>query len=288
MRSNLVKRAIRKFVKRKIRVDELIKGKHVTIDDDVRINAKRLILGDGVTIKSGTIIEHTDTLIISDYTVIKNNCFISGTNWCYIGPNCWFGHFSVIDSIGTTEILGNTGAGAHSQLWSHIYFGDTLYGSRFAKENPLRIGYDVWFVGHCIVSPIKAGDRSMALVGSVVTKNMEPNHIYSGVPAVDITDKIGGQFKEKNPDLIKEEFDKILFEACQKLKINKDQFLIVDKIDPELNKTQFDLINRVYFKTNKEHESRLIKYLLPTKAKFIPMRQTDWVMNYKESLCSPT
>jgi thiamine monophosphate synthase len=54
----------------------------------------------------------------------------------------------------------------------------------------------VWFVGHCIVSPINAKDKSMALVGSVVTKDMDENKIYAGSPAKDITEKVLPQFKK--------------------------------------------------------------------------------------------
>lgn len=283
---NRVVRKVRSILTgKRIFVKELIVGKNVTIEKGVTITAKRLIIGDGVTLKSGTIIEHSDTLIISDYTVFKDGCLISGTKWCYIGPNCWFGHYSVIDSIGTTEIMGNVGAGAHSQLWSHIYFGDTLYGSRFATEKPLRIGYDVWFVGHSIVSPIIAGDKSMAMVGSVITKDMEANHIYAGAPAKDITDKIGMQFDEKNIDVIHSEFENILTEACTKLGLNRNNFMIVDQINSGVNKTQFDLKNRIYWKTNSKEEYRLMKYLLPVKAKFLPHPKTDWVFDYKKLYC---
>ena len=34
----------------------------------------------------------------------------------------------------------------------------------------------------------------MALVGSVITKDMEANHIYGGAPAKDLTDKMLPQF----------------------------------------------------------------------------------------------
>ena len=39
-----------------------------------------------------------------------------------------------------------------------------------------------------------AGDRAMAMVGSVVTRDMAPNHVYGGSPAIDLTAKVGPQF----------------------------------------------------------------------------------------------
>ena len=40
------------------------------------------------------------------------------------------------------------------------------------------------------LSFILAKDKSMALVGSVITSDMEENHIYGGSPAKDLTNKI--------------------------------------------------------------------------------------------------
>ena len=34
----------------------------------------------------------------------------------------------------------------------------------------------------------------MAMVGSVITRDMAPNHVYGGAPAVDLTAKVGPQF----------------------------------------------------------------------------------------------
>ena len=182
-----------------INVRELKLGKNVVIQPGVEIKCDRLVLGDGVIIKSGTRIEMAD-LVIGDYTKISNNCFLSGTSWCRIGHNCWFGHYTIIDSIGTTRIGNGVGVGAHSQLWTHAYFGDILEGCRFASHKPLVIEDDVWLVGHCIVSPIHAHRRSMAMIGSVVTKDMRENHVYAGVPAKDMTERLGTQFEEVSLD----------------------------------------------------------------------------------------
>ena len=62
-------------------------------------------------------------------------------------------------------------------FWSHQGVG------AFLNEKPMNIGKDVWFVGHCIVSPINAADKSMAMVGSVVTKDVPPFAIVAGSPA---------------------------------------------------------------------------------------------------------
>jgi acyl-[acyl carrier protein]--UDP-N-acetylglucosamine O-acyltransferase len=115
-----------------------------------------------------------------------------------IGRNCWIGGNTVLDSIGGLDIDDNVGIGGQSQIWTHVQFGDIVEGSRFYSRKYMYIGKDAWFVGHCIVSPVRVGEKSMALVGSVVTKDMLPNHIYAGVPATDVTDKFGFQFEKRS------------------------------------------------------------------------------------------
>ena len=264
-----------------INAKEILIGKNVIIEPFVEINCDRLVLGDGVIIKSGTQIIMPD-LVIGDYTIIYNNCFLSGTNWCRIGHNCWFGHYTIIDSIGTTIIGNNVGVGAHSQLWTHAYFGDTLEGCRFASQKQLIIEDDVWFVGHCIVSPITAKRQSMAMVGSVVTKDMEENHVYAGVPAKDVTEKMGAQFKKDiDPIEKKATMEQHLKDFLKTHKPKNNRIKIVEKLDPN-NKhiSQFSITERSYIKNLYPEEVEFIRFLLPIKAKFLPSPETDWVSTH--------
>ncbi|MFN5544689.1 MAG: acyltransferase, partial [Bacteroidota bacterium] len=183
-----------------IQAEQVIIGKNTVIEPSATIRgingkAKRIVIGDNVYIGNDVQII-CDDFELGDYSKIQHHTNVHGYLPCKIGHNAWIGQYTIIDSIGGTAIGNNCGIGAHSQLWSHIKYGDTLEGCRFLSENKLTIGNDVWFVGHCIVSPINAQDKSMAMVGSVVTKDMEYNQIYAGSPAKSISDKIGFQFKE--------------------------------------------------------------------------------------------
>lgn len=261
-------------------VQELIVGKNVIIEPGVEIHCRYLVLGDGVVIKSGTRIEMTE-LVIGDYTKINNYCLLTGTDWCRIGHNCWFGHFSVIDSIGTTRIGDGVGVGAHSQLWTHICFGDILEGCRFASHKPLIIEDDVWCVGHCIVSPITAKRRSMAMVGSVVTKDMEENHVYAGVPAKDVTDRFGPQFRVASLEEKRAQMERYLEEFIALYKPEKNRIRIVDRINPAQKElSQFSVSERMYIKNLYKEEVQFMHFLHPTKAKFNPIPETDWVRHY--------
>jgi acetyltransferase-like isoleucine patch superfamily enzyme len=279
-----ISQTIRDFVNAPIiNVRELKLGENVTIEPGVEINCGRLVVGDGVIIKSGTRIEMAD-LVIGDYTTINNNCYLTGTNWCRIGHNCWFGHYTIIDSIGTTRIGNGVGVGAHSQLWTHLYFGDILEGCQFASNKPLVIEDDVWFVGHCIISPILAQPRSMAMVGSVITKNMEKNHVYAGVPAKDITVQIGTQFREISLDVKWSRMKDYLREFLDIYKPKENRIRIVERLDMNQRLiTQFSLKERMYIKNLYPEETKFMRFLLPKKAKFTPTPETDWVNHYLQS-----
>jgi len=282
--ANRIKRLIKRIVDSPIiQVEEMIVGKNVVIEPGVEIRCKRLVLGDGVIIKSGTRIEMTD-LVVGDYTKINNHCLLTGTDWCRIGHNCWFGHYTIIDSIGTTRIGNGVGVGAHSQLWTHIYFGDILEGCRFASHQPLMIGDDVWLVGHCIVSPVHIKPRSMAMVGSIITKDMEENHIYAGSPAKDMTDKFGNQFEDTSMEEKRSRLEACLEDFLQRYEPKENRIRIVDRIDSrDRNLSQFSLAERKYIKNLYPEEVAFMRYLLPTKAKFLPVSETDWVSSLLSS-----
>jgi acetyltransferase-like isoleucine patch superfamily enzyme len=208
-----------------IEVEELIIGKNTFISPKAKIvgldgKAKKVIIGDNTYIGDDVQIM-VDEIEIGDYCKIHHHTNIHGYKPIKIGHNAWIGQYTIIDGIGGTTIGNNCGIGAHSQLWSHILFGDDLEGCNYNSNKNLTIGNDCWFVGHCIVSPIVAEDKSMALVGSVITKDMKYNHIYGGSPAKDLTEKIQRQFREVSID---EKYEKMLsylknFEDTKKIKV---------------------------------------------------------------------
>lgn len=231
-------------------------------------------LGDNVYIGDGCRIQ-APKIVIGDYTKFHRNGLIFGRNPVSIGYNCWFGEGTIIDGEGHTRIGNGVGAGAHSQLWSHIRHGDTLEGCRYLQFGNLTVEDDVWFVGHCIVSPIHAKKKSMAMVGSVVTKDMEENHIYGGSPAKDLTDKLGTQFLARTSDerfmdlvdrLIKFESTYPSVEATRKL-------AVVQGFNQNSPHIQFNINTRTYTKTGDPVEVAFMKFLLP-EAKFTPEGET--------------
>jgi acetyltransferase-like isoleucine patch superfamily enzyme len=229
--------------------------------------ASKVSIGDNCYIGHGVQIICNE-ISIGDYCKIHNNTTIHGSLPCNIGHNAWIGQFTIIDSIGGAYFGNNCGIGAHSQFWSHIKYGDTLEGCRFLSEKPLTVGNDVWFVGHCIVQPVNVADKSMALAGSTIVKDMLENHVYAGSPAIDITDKIGNQFLTVSVE------DKLgrLKKMHEQFGSPKEIVLVSDEksIKWEDKKSYFNVSNRKYTKRRSTVEIEFMKFLLPEKAKFIP------------------
>ena len=248
-------------------------GKHVHLGRNVVFRSRRVRIGDGTVIKDDVTVE-SDVFEIGDYGTIYPRCFFPGPGELRIGHNFWLGTDAIVDSLGGTTIGNNVGVGAGSQLWTHMKFGDVMYGCRFNSDRPLVIGDDAWLVGHCLVSPVTIGERSLAMLGSLITKDMEPNHCYAGVPAKDLTDKLGPQFEETSIEQRTEYVNREL-DAFAGKHGGRDQLVVVacyEKLEQApAGKIAFNVADRTYRKTSSDLEYECMRWLLGHGAKFIPV-----------------
>ncbi|MEE9129318.1 MAG: hypothetical protein V3T84_04820 [Phycisphaerales bacterium] len=258
--------------------DDVKIGRHVTFGRNVVFNCSRVRIGDGVSF-GDNIIVNSDVFEIGDYGTIYDYCFFPGPGTLRIGHNFWLGTSCIVDAQGGTTIGNNVGAGAHSQLWTHIQFGDVAYGCRFHGSRSLVIQDDVWLVGHCLVSPVHIGARSIAMLGSVVTRDMEPDHCYAGVPAKDMTDKFGPQFKISTVETRVAYLARRLDEFTQETGTDgiRERVKVVARAE-DMNGggegvTVFNVADRTYLKLGTRLEYRLMRFLLPD-AKFLPVEET--------------
>jgi len=245
-------------------------GKNVTFG----LNCKNISIGFGGFIGNDTYID-VEELHVGDYVTIHNGSVIHGKK-CVIGHNVWVGQYCILDALGGLLKLGNNvGIGAHSQLWSHMKFGDRLAGCRWYNMKELIVGDGAWFVGHCLVSPIVVEPRAMLMLGGVAVKNMAENHIYSGSPAIDVTNKMGHQFREITLEEKETMFSEYVDEYSKQ--VNDVSFI---KTTSDLNgiarrealqKTYFDLRHQFYLPRYTEDEYKFIRFLLYDKAKFLPI-----------------
>jgi len=257
-----------------INAEEVIIGEGVVVEAGVIISgkegpARRVVLGDHCFIGHETRIL-TPEFRLGDYSKLNMHGFCHGELPLQIGRNCWIGGNCVLDSQGGLDIDDNVGIGAQSQLWTHIQFGDIVEGSRFFSRKYMHVGMDAWLVGHCIVSPVKVGARSMAMVGSVVTRDMEPNHIYAGVPAKDMTEKLGTQFEPRTVAQKSAKLQGLLDAFFVKHPEHRGQLRVVSSPGEMMDGvTNFDVSRRVYTRTRSAAEVAFLKAHVPL-IKFTP------------------
>ena len=255
-----------------------IRAKKINLGKNVVIEPTAVIRGlngdaDEVTIGDNTYIGDSvqiicDNFSVGDYSKIHHHTNVHGYKPCQIGHNAWIGQGSLLDSIGGLYIGDNCCIGSYSHLWTHIKYGDTLEGCRFLSEKRMNIGKDVWFGGHCSITPITAEDKTMVLASSLVTKDLKYNRIYGGNPAVDITEKLGAPYREVS---IAEKIEKMhhyLKESGvdpRKIKVVEDESEFKDD-----GISYFAVATRTYTKNRSEAEVAFMKFLLPEKGKFTP------------------
>ena len=248
-----------------INAEEIILGKGVVIEKGVVITgkdkkAKKVKIGDFAYIGENTKII-VDEFYLGDYSKLHAYSFCHGNKPLRIGRNCWIGGNVILDSIGGLDIDDNVGIGAQSQIWTHIKFGDIVEGSRFNSVKYMHIKKDAWFVGHCIVSPVIVEEKSMAMVGSVVTRDMEYNNIYvSADEKLNRLQKLIRSFEEKYPQF-------------------KNEIKGITHTDEQSdNYTWFNVSNRTYNKRYEEAEILFLKENVPL-IKFTPFNEGSFIFD---------
>lgn len=266
-----------------IHAEEVTIGQGVVVEPGVLItgksgDAKRVVLGDFCYIGHGTRIIAPE-FSLGDYSKFHMQGFAHGKHPMQIGRNCWIGGNCILDSTGGLDIDDNVGIGAQSQLWTHIQFGDVVEGCRFWSHRYMHVRKDAWFVGHCIVSPVDVGERAMALVGSVITRDMMPDRVYGGSPAKDITDKTGPQFEARTVAQKVSKLKEIIEEFESQNPHFRGALVAVHDASEIRNdeRTYFDCSTRTYTKRLLEGEVAFMKAWVPL-VKFAPIDEPAFVV----------
>lgn len=158
---------------------QVMMGDGCRIDDGVRVRCGHLVMADHVTLNRGVLIHGSPSSVL------------------YIGHHCWVGEGAILNCTGNLHICDRVGIGPGSQVWTHAKWGDESLGPRFNDRYTILLEGDVCLSGHVlVVGNVVAHARSMALPGAVVTKDMAADHVYAGVPARDVTWRVGSQFDQ--------------------------------------------------------------------------------------------
>jgi acetyltransferase-like isoleucine patch superfamily enzyme len=242
-------------------------GRFARIGRNVRFHCKSVRIGDGVVIQDDVRID-ADLFEMGDFGTIYRGCHFPGPGEVRMGHNVWIGTRAIIDAQGGARIGNNVCIGPHSQLWTHMVFGDTLQGCRFHSREPLTIEDEAWLGGNCLVSPGHIGARCLVLQGSVVTRDLAADRSYAGVPAEDVTQKIGPQFEDRPLDERVADLEGRLRDFG-----HGGSFEVVTGAEQipsgRRDVTYFNVADRTYTKRGTELEAHCIRHLLP-EAKFLP------------------
>jgi bifunctional UDP-N-acetylglucosamine pyrophosphorylase/glucosamine-1-phosphate N-acetyltransferase len=175
-------------------------GRDCVIYPDVQIEGKTVI-GDNCEIRSGTRITNSR---IGDNVSIKDHCVIVDSDiasHCSVGP---FAHLRMNTRLEEGSAVGNfvevkkSRLGRGSKSMHLTYLGDATIGEKTnigagtvtcnydgkqkhetIIEDNVKIGSDTM-----LVAPVTVGSGSVTGAGSVVTKDVPPDSLVAGVPAV--------------------------------------------------------------------------------------------------------
>jgi acetyltransferase-like isoleucine patch superfamily enzyme len=249
-------------------------GKGVRFGRNVRFYCKSIRIGDGCVFQDNVRIDATH-FEVGDYATFYPGVFIPGPGHLRIGHNLWMGKDAILDAQGDTQVGNNVGIGAGAQLWSHSSFGSLLEGHRFQRSGGLLVEDHVWIAPGVQVAPVRLAERSMLLMGAVVTHATEANRVYAGVPAVDVTGKLGPPFQaisfSERRQLLESRIRNFELQTGRSL---RDKTRILDESESwdtvqNPNIIAFDLNAFTYQKTRSKLERKLMRFLLPD-LKFVP------------------
>jgi acetyltransferase-like isoleucine patch superfamily enzyme len=131
---------------------------------------KLLLVNAGNSVRIGG----TTELMFPKNISIGDNSYINGGR-IYAGRNS-----SIV--IGKDCLISYN---VHIRTSSHRHYGRDKIRLQGNFEKSIDIGNNVWIgYGVQILPGIKIGDNSIIAAGAVVTKDVPPNSIYGGIPAI--------------------------------------------------------------------------------------------------------
>ena len=145
------------------------RGHHSKIHRSVRMDTppyRQFSLGDYSVVESYSCINNAvGDVIIGDHTRV-------GLHNTVIGPVTIGSHVNLAQGITVTAL-------------NHNFANKNLrIDEQGVSTNPVTIGDDIWIGANAVILPgVKIGNHSVVAAGAVVTKDVPPHTLVSGVPA---------------------------------------------------------------------------------------------------------
>lgn len=234
-------------------------------------------IGEMTVIGSGTKITGSGVVKFGEYCHIKPGTLINVGEGGHVifGHNALIGERVVLDGASGITAGNNISIGVASHLYSNMSHGDSLAGYKLNVKKEIFLEDDVTFAGQCLVNPILARKKSVALLGSVITTDMKENRIYEGFPAKDVTKKYGEPWSVLSFIEKAKQFQQRIEEFSQ-LNLGRDisKIQLCDQI-PTVNEriagvTYFCVTSRTYTKISSDLERDFLSWLTSHKGRFVP------------------
>ncbi|ANO48374.1 hypothetical protein B0A78_09770 [Flavobacterium columnare NBRC 100251 = ATCC 23463] len=264
-------------------------GKNVVIEILGNNKNVKAVIGDNNIINDNTRILIYGEFNVGDWNVFHNDMLLMAEDHLTVGHNCWFGQNTILDGAGGLEIGNGVRVGMYSQIWTHVASGEQIEGCILYAKRKTVIEDNVWLVGSCVVgSGLVLGNRSTALINSVLTKDTLADKVYAGNPA-----KLMENANFYIPKNLDEKFEMlkvwliefVTLNESFKLDVLEDKLLVSNndlneevfftKLEEKVKDKSisiFYLTDKTFNKTNSLSERTVYKFLYNNKARFVPLK----------------
>ncbi len=128
-------------------------------------------IGEGVGIGGGGSNGPNAHVLIGERSLIAERSFINCAESVTIGEHVAFGY--------------------ETQIWTHGVWQPVVDGFGKQKQEPVKIGNEVWLPSRCQVMPgVEIGDNVVVGMGSLVNKSLPPGCVAVGRPAKVIQENV--------------------------------------------------------------------------------------------------
>lgn len=238
-----------------LHTDSLVFGSNSTIHPTARIRGKHIRVGNYCNIGENVEILCPDGFTLGDCSRIGPNSriecwrFDAGA-YLYCDRNLEVGRGGCLSSKDSTVTIGSgvqlnegvilnpncqitigddVGIGAQTSIWTHGAYLST-HPSKFA---PVSIGNRVWIQGRTNILPgVTVGEDSVVLMGSVVSKSLQPRSLCGGTPCKVIKENCY-PVKDQDPAgiirvIIKEYMDSLRWRGLDAVVRQQDTVVTID------------------------------------------------------------
>lgn len=174
---------------------KIIIGNNCKIEENVQLvcsKNSKIIIGDNCWIMKNTIIRTASLIELGDDVAIATNCAIFSREEGHqgmlkIGKGTHIGDGTIIDLTDNITIENEVAIGPNCVIYSHDHDYNTPEKAAWkggVVKHPVHIKDGAWVGANVTILPqIVIGTKTVIAAGSVVTKSIENNCIYAGVPA---------------------------------------------------------------------------------------------------------